>query len=252
MKRAQAISRWVLLLLGCSLWSSSSLADVIRAAVTSNFAPLLEQLAAQFEQDSGHTVAISSGASGRLFSQISNGAPFDVYFSADSERPTQLVAEQKAVAGTVFTYAVGKLVLWSSTQPLAANAEAVLKGGQFAHLAIANPKLAPYGVAAQQVLQQLHLWDALQGKLVLGENVAQALQFVESGNAELGFIALAQWQLLPQSQRGSPWQVPSEMHAPITQDAVILHDTAATRAFMAFMQSAAAQAAIGQAGYTLP
>lgn len=252
MKRAHAFSRWILLLAGSLVWSASLQADEIKAAVASNFAPLLEQLAEKFRQQSGHTVTVSAGASGRLYTQISNGAPFDVYFAADNERPAQLVAEQKAVAGTVFTYALGKLVLWSSTLPLADNAEATLKAGRFAHLSIANPKLAPYGVAAQQVLEKLQVWESLQGKLVLGENIAQALQFIESGNAELGFIALAQWQLLPESQRGTPWQVPAELHTPVTQDAVILHDTAATRAFMAFMQSADSRAAIEQAGYTLP
>lgn len=252
MKRTKAFPCWILLLFtGCSC-PSLLVADEVRAAVASNFAPLLEQLAEQFRQTSGHTVSISSAASGRLYTQISNGAPFDVFFAADNQRPAQLVAEQKAVAGTVFTYAVGKLVLWSSTLPLADNAADTLKGGQFAHLSIANPKLAPYGLAAQQVLEQLQLWQQLQDKLVLGENIAQALQFVESGNAELGFIALAQWQLLPESQRGSPWLVPAEMHTPITQDAVILHDTAATRAFMTFMQSEAAKAAIEHAGYALP
>jgi molybdate transport system substrate-binding protein len=252
MKCAQAFSRWVLLVLSGSLWSSPLFADEIRAAVASNFAPVLEQLAQQFQQESGHTVVVSTGATGRLFTQISNGAPFDVFFAADGERPAQLIAQQRAVAGTVFTYSLGRLVLWSSTLSLEDNAAATLKAGKFAHLAIANPKLAPYGEAAQQVLQQLQLWNSLQGKLVLGENIAQALQFVESGNAELGFIALAQWQLLPESRRGSPWQVPAELHTPITQDAVILHDTAATRAFMAFMQSATAKAVIAQAGYTLP
>ena len=252
MKRTNAFPCWILLLVAGSLFPSMLIADEVRAAVASNFAPVLEQLAEQFKQTSGHTVSISSAASGRLYTQISNGAPFDVYFAADNERPAQLVTEQKAVAGTVFTYAVGKLVLWSSTLSLTDSANATLKAGQFTHLAIANPKLAPYGVAAQQVPEQLQVWERLQEKLVLGENISQALQFVESGNAELGFIALSQWQLLPEAQRGAPWQVPVELHSPITQDAVILHDTAATRAFMVFMQSETAKTAIAQAGYALP
>ncbi|HTR00024.1 MAG TPA: molybdate ABC transporter substrate-binding protein [Candidatus Acidoferrum sp.] len=235
----------------CSL-SSPLFADEVKVAVASNFAPLLKQLAAGFEKTSGHTVVLSSGATGRLYTQIANGAPFDVFFAADNEKPEQLVNEKKAVAGTVFTYAIGKLVLWSPALNLSMNADATLKQATFNHLALANPKLAPYGAAAQQVLTKLQLWDALQNKLVLGENIAQALQFVDSGNAELGFIALAQWQELPADKRGKPWLIPPEMHAPITQDAVILHDSTAARAFMTFMQSSTATIAIQQAGYSLP
>ncbi len=244
---------WLLLLSGC-LCIPAAQADELRIAVASNFAPVLEQLAADFKKTSGQTVTMSAGATGKLYTQIGSGAPFDLFFAADSEKPSQLVSEHKAVAGTVYTYAIGQLVLWSTTLNLGDDdhARSTLKAAGFRHLAIANPALAPYGVAARQVLETLRLWEPLQGKLVFGENIAQTLQFIESGNAELGFIAQAQWMALPQQQQGSHWQVPAALHAPITQDAVILHDSAAARAFMTYIQSATARAAIAMAGYTLP
>jgi molybdate transport system substrate-binding protein len=242
---------WILLLAG---WLSVPIAqaDELRIAVASNFAPVLEQLAADFKKSSGHTVVLSAGATGKLYTQITSGAPFDVFFAADNDKPALLVSEHKAVAGTAYTYALGQLVLWSTTLNLGSNAQATLKAANFRHLAIASPKLAPYGAAAQQTLEKLQLWEPLQAKLVMGENIAQTLQFIESGNAELGFIALAQWLELPAQQRGTPWQVPAELHAPITQDAVILKDSAAARAFLSFMQSAASKAQIKKAGYALP
>ncbi len=242
---------WMLVLAGW-LFFSTSQADELRIAVASNFAPVLEQLAADFQKSSGHTVVLSAGATGKLYTQISSGAPFDLFFAADNDKPAKLVTEHKAVAGTVYTYALGQLVLWSTTLNLGANAQVILKAGDFRHLAIASPSLAPYGMAAQQVLEKLQLWQPLQTKLVQGENIAQTLQFIESGNAELGFIALAQWLALPAQQRGTSWQIPAELHAPITQDAVILKDGTAARAFMAFIKSAAAKAAITKAGYALP
>ena len=242
--------RWMLLA-GWLLLPSSQAAE-LRIAVASNFAPVLEQLAAEFKKSSGHTVVVSAGATGKLYTQITSGAPFDLFFSADSDKPEQLIREHKAVAGTQYTYALGRLVLWSTTIKLGDNAQAILMAGSFRHLAIASPSLAPYGAAAQQVLEKLQLWQSLQVKLVQGENIAQTLQFIESGNAELGFIAKAQWLAFPAEQRGTPWQVPAELYRPITQDAVILKDSPAARAFMGFMQSAPARATITQAGYALP
>jgi molybdate transport system substrate-binding protein len=250
--KSQLKRQWWMLLLAGWLSSPATQADELRIAVASNFAPVLEQLAVDFKKSSGHAVVLSAGASGKLYTQITSGAPFDLFFSADSEKPVQLVTEKRAVAGTQYTYALGQLVLWSSTLKLGENAQATLKAAAFRHLAIASPSLAPYGAAAQQVLEKLQLWEPLQAKLVQGENIAQTLQFIESGNAELGFIAKAQWLALPVEQRGSPWQVPAELHKPITQDAVILKDSPAARAFMGFMQSAAARATIAQTGYALP
>ena len=251
MKLALNKLRWVLLASGW-LCLPTSQAEELRLAVASNFAPVLEQLAADFKVASGHTAVLSGGATGKLYAQISSGAPFDLFFAADSEKPMQLVAEKKAVAGTAYTYALGQLVLWSAMLDLGTHAQATLASADFRHLAIANPKLAPYGAAAQQVLETLQLWEKLQKKLVTGENIAQTLQFIDSGNAELGFIAKAQWLALPVQKRGTPWLVPAELHSPITQDAVILKDSAVARAFMTFMQSAAARATIADAGYALP
>lgn len=241
------------LLLLAGMWPfATALADEIRVAVASNFAPLLESLAPAFEQQSGHKLVISPGASGRLYTQIVAGAPFDVFLAADDERPRLLADANKAISDTVFPYAIGKLVLWSATLDLSREAGATLKAGNFRHLAIASPTLAPYGAAAREVLERMQIWQSLQDKLVTGENIAQTLQFIESGNAELGFVAEAQWLELPAERRGQPWHVPTDLHTPIVQEGVLLRDTPATRTLKVFLQSAAARTMIGHAGYELP
>jgi molybdate transport system substrate-binding protein len=227
-------------------------ADTVNVAVASNFAPLLSELAARFEQNSEHKIVVIAGATGRLYAQITSGAPFDVFLGADNERSQLLIDNKLALADSRFIFAQGELVLWSPQLNVASNAEQLLKDNQFRHLALANPKLAPFGLAAQQTLEKLQLWQALQAKFVFGENIAQTLQFVESGNAELGFISKAQWLELPEKSRGFVWTVPADFHAPILQEAVILHDSAAARAFTAFMQSEPTKHAIRQAGYLLP
>lgn len=229
--------------------SAQLLAAEVQVAVASNFAPVLEKLEPLFEAESGHTLTLVSGATGNHYAQIMNGAPFDVFLAADDERPRMLEEAGKAVAGTSFTYALGKLVLWSRDADLVNTGAKVLES-DFMHLAIANPRLAPYGEAAQEALESLGLWDTVQDRIVQGDNIAQTLQFVQSGNAELGFIALS--QLLDIGSTGSYWEVPDALHAPIVQQGVLLHDSAAARAFIEFLQAGMSQDVIRMAGYDLP
>ncbi len=222
----------------------------VKVAVASNFAPVLEKLEPFFEKASGHTLTIISGATGNHYAQILHGAPFDVFLAADAERPRLLEQQGKALAGTRFTYALGKLVLWSADASCVDAEGAVLKGKSFEHLAIANPRLAPYGEAARQTLAALGVWDGVQGRLVLGDNIAQTLQFVQTGNAELGFVALS--QVLDIGGTGSHWEVPANLYEPIVQQGVLLKDTAAARAFIDFVGSEASKALIRGAGYEVP
>ena len=235
-----------------ALLPSILLADTLRVAVASNFIPVLELLAPNFEKQSGHTLTLITGATGQHYAQIVNGAPFDVFLSADAERPRLLEEQGHAIADSRFTYALGKLVLWSTDPKQVDNAGAIIAAGEFKHLAIASPKLAPYGKAAQEVLMQMDVWERLQGRLVQGENITQTLQFVYTGNAELGFIAWAQWLEVDPGQTGSHWEVPRELYNPIVQDAVILNDSPAARAFFSFLQSDESKTLIQSAGYDLP
>jgi molybdate transport system substrate-binding protein len=226
-------------------------ADSVHVAVATNFAATCNAIGEAFTAATQHQVVISDGSSGKLAAQIANGAPFEVLLSADAERPAKLEAGGHAVAGTRFVYAVGRLVLWSARPGFVAG-EATLRDGDFRHLAIANPELAPYGAAARDVLQRLQLWDRLQPKLVRGENIGQTFHFVSTGNAELGFVALAQ---LAGNDAGSRWRVAPDLHAPIEQQAVLLapgRDDPAARAFLAFLRSDAARALIEAAGYGVP
>lgn len=234
------------------LCSTTSFAYELRVAVASNFAPIMEKLIPAFEKESGHTITLIAGATGQHYTQIINGAPYDFFLSADDERPGMLVKEGKAVDGSVFTYAIGQLVLWSSEAGVVDDQGAVLKGNGFEHIAVANPRLAPYGEAAEEVLRKMNLWDSLQGKIVMGENITQTLQFVESGNAQLGFIARSQWLEVDADRKGSAWEVPADMHAAIVQQGVLLHDTAASQELKTFLQSEYAKSVIEDAGYKAP
>jgi molybdate transport system substrate-binding protein len=245
-------ARWQLLAAVFLLLPVHSSGAELRVAVASNFAPVLTRLAPLFEQQTGHALTLLPGASGRHYTQIINGAPFDVFLAADAERPQLLAARGIATADTLFTYAIGQLVLWSPAPAFVDADAAVLRSGSFRHLAIANPRLAPYGAAARQVLESLALWEALQGRLVQGENITQALQFVQSGNAELGFIAASQWLQIDPQRQGSHWLVPAASHAPLVQQGIVLRDSPAARSFVAFLQSDASRALIGAAGYELP
>jgi molybdate transport system substrate-binding protein len=227
-------------------------ATEVRVAVAANFVGTLARIGKAFQASAGDTIAASSGSTGTLYAQIHNGAPYDVLLAADVEHPKRLEQEGLAVAGTRFTYARGQLVLWSRDPQLVDSDGKVLRTGSFRHLAIANPATAPYGAAAQQVLERLGLLSTLAPRLVRGENIGQTFQFVRSGNAELGFVALAQVRQLAPSARGSSWVVPANLYDPIEQQAVLLtraHDNAAARAFVEFLRGKAARDMIKADGY---
>ncbi len=231
--------------------STSAIADPVHVAVATNFAPTARAVADAFTAETRHDVVISDGSTGKLFAQIENGAPFEVFLSADVERPRKLEAAKLAVAGSRFVYAIGRLALWSARAEFIAG-DAVLRGDTFRHLAIANPELAPYGAAAREVLQHLGLWDRLQPKLVRGEDIGQTFHFVSTGNAELGFVALSQ---LAVEKGGSRWLVPADLYTPIEQQAVLLlpgNDDVAARAFLEFLKGDVARALIERAGYAVP
>ncbi|NMG45692.1 molybdate ABC transporter substrate-binding protein [Aromatoleum toluvorans] len=226
----------------------------VSVAVAANFTAPMQKIAAEFERDTGHKVRLAFGATGKFYAQISNGAPFELFLAADDTTPAKLEQEGVAVAGSRFTYAIGRLVLWSAQPGVVDDRGEVLKRGAFAHLAVANPKTAPYGAAAMAVLRKLGVADALAPKLVTGENIAQTHQFVASGNAELGFLALSQVWVDGRLTGGSAWQVPAELHAPLRQDAVILaagRDKPAARALADYLRGAKAAAIIKSYGYGL-
>jgi len=242
--------RW--LLLAALLTSQPLQAAEIRVAVASNFRHAMAELATRFEAAAGHEVTVIPGSSGKHYAQIVHGAPFDAFFSADAERPLRLERERRIQPGSRFTYAIGKLVLWSPRDDFVDPEGKVLMVNAFAHLAIANPQLAPYGAAAREVLQSLGIWERLAGKLVRGENIGQAFQFVVSGNAELGLVSRAQLTMPGRPFGGSAWDPPQSLYNRIDQQAVLLEDSAAGRAFMAFVQSVEARALIRTYGYDVP
>lgn len=229
-------------------------ADEVLVAVAANFSGPVAQIAADFKARTGHTVKLSSGATGKFYSQIVAGAPFDVLLAADDETPRRLIAEGHAVPGSAFTYAIGQLVLWSPQPGLVDGQGAVLASTKFTRLAIANPKLAPYGRAAAEVIKARGLADALAPRLVTGENIAQTHQFVATGNAELGFVALSQVRVPGKPTVGAYWRVPASLYTPIQQDAILLKPSAgkAAAAFLAYLKTAPAQAVIQSHGYGLP
>ncbi len=232
-------------------------ADTATVAVAANFSAAAEHLGEVFAQreqakNTGHRIQVSAGATGQLYAKISHGAPYDVFLSADTKTPHQLITDGNAVAGTEFIYAVGTLALWSADPALIHNSADLLKSPGLKKLAIANPKAAPYGAAAIATLQKLGLQESLQPKLVFGESITQAFQFAASHNADAAFVALAQIKSLPESQQGSFWIVPADHHQPIAQQAVLLQhgkDNAAARAWLEFLRSDEARTYIRQLGY---
>ena len=224
----------------------------IRVATASNFRDAMTALAREFGQESEHRVVPVYGSTGKHFAQIINGAPFDAFFAADSRRPEQLEREGFTVPGSRFIYARGQLVLWSPRTEYVDDKGLVLSQGDFRHLAIANPELAPYGAAARDVLESLGLWQALGPRLVQGENIGQAFLFVASGNAELGFVAWSQLATGQQPVEGSMWRVPENLYRPVEQQAVALTDNEATRAFLAFIRGEQAARIIRAHGYSTP
>ncbi len=227
-------------------------ADEVQVAVAANFAAPAKQIAQDFERASGHKAVLSLGGTGKFYAQIRNGAPFEVLLAADDETPQRLEAEGAAVAGSRYTYAIGRLVLWSARAGYVDAQGEVLRRGGFRHLALANPRVAPYGQAAMETLTALGLTDPLQAKLVQAENIAQAWQFVASGNAELGFVALSQVAKDGRIAEGSGWIVPARLHAPLRQDAVLLargKGKPAAEAWLRHLRSDAARATIRAYGY---
>ena len=235
-----------------ALFTGAAHAETISVAVASNFTAPMQKIAAQFEKDTGHKAELSFGATGKCYAQISNGAPFGILLAADDKTPAKIAQEGKGDAASRFTYSIGKLVLWSKQDGYVdANGE-VLKTGKFQHVAIANPKLAPYGLAAEQTLTKLTLLDAIKPKFVQGENIGQTYQFAATGNAELGFVALSQVMEDGKIKAGSASVVPAEMHEPIRQDAIVLNnakDNVAAKALMDYLKGDKARAIISAYGY---
>jgi molybdate transport system substrate-binding protein len=228
-------------------------AEDILVAVAANFSAPIKLIAAEFEKDSGHKVVASFGSTGKFYAQIKNGAPFEILLAADDETPARLLKENVGASGSQFTYAIGKLVLWSAKPGLVDGAGAVLKKGDFAHLSLAEPKLAPYGAAGIETLKALGAYEAVASKIVTAENITQAYQFISSGNAELGFVALSQ-VLKDGKIEGSSWLVPAKLYTQIRQDAVVLEPgkgKAAVDALMKFLKGDKAKAIIKSFGYEL-
>lgn len=237
-----------LLFLACK----PAMGDEIRIAVASNFIDAMKQVSKLFEQETGHSVKLIFGSTGKQYAQIRNGAPFDLFFAADSRRPKMLEEEGSAQPDSRFTYALGKIVLWSPKADFIDDDGKVLESDRFRHLAVANPKLAPYGKAAQEVLEKRGLWHALRGRMVRGENIGQTYQFVKSGNAELGFVAYSQVSRPGHAMQGSYWKVAQSLYTPIEQQAVLIREGEAAREFLDFVKQTPTLDIIRSFGYGTP
>jgi molybdate transport system substrate-binding protein len=228
-------------------------AEEALVAVAANFASAVEAIGGAFAEDTGHTIQVTTGATGKLYAQIGEGAPFAVLLSADAKTPAKLEEEGMAIAGSRFTYAVGKLSLWSAdSDRIGADPKAALMSAETLHVAIANPDLAPYGVAAREALTALGLWETIQPKIVMGENIGQTFSMVDSGAAQMGFVATSAVQMPGKEPRGSRYDVPQEQFAPIRQDAVLLkagEGNAAAIAFLDYLKGDKAKAIIASFGY---
>jgi len=245
------------ILIGLLMGNSHVVADELKVAVASNFYPTMKLIANRYElrtagSTGNHKVILIPGSSGKHYAQIMNGAPFDIFFSADVERARLLDQDGKVLAGERFTYALGKLILWSSKDNYVDSKGEVLNKKDFRYLAIANPKLAPYGKSAEEALRSLGLWTNLKERLVRGENIAQTFQFIASGNAELGFVAYSQILNPGISIDGSFWEVPQSIYKPIEQQAVLLKDSYIGKEFLSFVKSDESLSIIYESGYGLP
>ena len=237
---------------GISFLAEVANADDVQVAVAANFAGALGEISKGFEQQTGHRLVITSGATGKFYAQIKAGAPFEVFLSADSATPLKLEEEGLTVTGSRFTYAIGRLVLWSQKPNYVDREGRILKAGSFDHLSLANPKTAPYGAAALEILKKNGLEATLAPKLVQGENISQAHQFVVSGNAQLGFVALSQVFRDGQLTSGSAWFIPDGEYNPIRQDVVLLKNGAsnpAAKALLAYLKSPFALKVMASLGY---
>lgn len=236
---------------------NEAIADEIKIAVASNFYPTMKELVTHFESitpnsDTTNNIVLISGSSGKHYAQILNGAPFDLFFSADKLRPNMLEKEDVFNNQSRFTYALGKLALWSPFNEYVDSDGQVLYNDDFRFLAIANPKIAPYGVASKETLTSMNLWQDMEEKLVRGENIAQTFQFAKSGNAKLGFVSYSQILSLNSSSEGSYWLVPQDMYQPIEQQAILLKDSSLGKDFLSFIKSNEALDIIKRNGYDLP
>ena len=252
MKSFSSILRLAPIIFALLLVPAASMADEIRIAVASNFVGAMKVLASEFESNTEHRVILIPGSTGKHYAQIVHGAPFDLFFSADSKRSELLELQGLIEPNSRFTYATGKLVLWSALERMIDSEGAIIAGGNFRYLAIANPKLAPYGKAAEEVIRVKGAWGAIQGKLVRGENIAQTYQFVFSGNAELGFVSYSQIITPGRAIKGSHWVVPENLYSPIEQQAVLLKNNEAARAFLTYVKSDEALETIQSFGYGTP
>ncbi|WP_369920599.1 molybdate ABC transporter substrate-binding protein [Marinomonas polaris] len=241
-----------IMLLSFLVLNSSTYAEEIHAAVASNFTAPMKDIAKQYEEDSGNKVILSFGSSGKFFAQIQNGAPFQVFLSADENKPDALEKAGLIITGTRFTYAIGALALWSAKPDFIDNNDARLKSGDFNKLALANPKLAPYGVAATEVLEELGLTESTKSKWVMGENISQTYQFASTGNTDLGFVALSQIMSEGRIAKGSSWIIPTDQYSPIRQDAVLLksaENSTAAKELLDYLRSDKARSIIHSYGY---
>ena len=234
--------------------ASQAQAGEVNVAVAANFTAPMKQIAAEFERDTGHKASLSFGSTGKFYAQIREGAPFEVFLAADDTTPARIEKEGAAVVDSRFTYAIGKLVLWSKQSGLVDSEGAVLKSAHIERIAVADPKLAPYGAAAVQAMQKLGVYAGLQTRVVQGENIGQTYQFVATGNAPLGFVALSQVFADGKIKEGSAWVVPADLYSAIRQDAVLLakgKDNTTAQALIAYLKSPKAQAVIRSFGYEL-
>lgn len=251
---AHRLTRRTLLAVAVLLGASAARAEVVVAAVAANFAAAMARIEPAFERASGHQLTLVLGSSGKLVAQIQQGAPFDVLLSADTERPELLASSGLGVPASRFTYAIGRLVLWSpDPRAIGNDGPAYLKAGTIRHLAIANPAIAPYGVAAQQALEKLGLWPAVHRKIVRGEDSGQVYAMVASGAADAGLVAFS--SVLAGAAPGSYWQVPTELYPALRQDAILVaraRQNPAARAFLDFLKTPQARTLITDLGYDLP
>lgn len=246
-------SRWLSLMTLVITCCTYAHADGVAVAVAANFTAPMQKIAAQFEQDTGHKAELSFGATGKFYAQIRNGAPFGILLAADSATPEKIANEGLGIGATRFTYAIGQLVLWSKQAGYVDADGKVLQKSDWQHIAIANPKLAPYGAAAMQTLDKLGLASRVQARIVQGENIGQTYQFAASGNAELGFVALSQVTENGHLREGSGWVVPGNLHDTIRQDAIVLkpgEGNAAAKALMDYLKGEKARAIIKAYGYS--
>lgn len=249
--RHQIIATFILVTI-----STSASAEKVLIAVAANFAGAAEIIAQNFNRETGNDAQTTTGSTGKLYSQITEGAPFDILLSADAATPARLETESFAVPGSVFTYAVGKLTLWSADPArIGPDPKLALTDANLRFLAIANPDLAPYGAAAREVLEGLGVWDSLQSRLVMGQNIGQTFGLVQSGAADAGFVARSGLDAPDADFGGSRWDVPDDLFAPLQQDAALLMagaDNPAAVAFLQYLAGADARATILSFGYGVP